>query len=131
MSKKYQLAVNGTLMRGLSLNKNLLDAGAQFLYETRTSDQYRLWSIGDKYPGMLRTSPTTKGKPIMVEVWELEATGFLSVLEGEPPGLSIGFVELEQGRSVFGVLAEPWLIEGQREITEFGGWREYMASKDL
>ena len=37
-------------------------------------------------------------------------------------------VKLQEGTSVFGVLAEPWIVEGQREITEFGGWREHVAT---
>jgi gamma-glutamylcyclotransferase (GGCT)/AIG2-like uncharacterized protein YtfP len=126
MSEKYQLAVNGTLMRGFPLNENLIKAGAKFLFETKTGDDYRLWSIDDKYPGMLRTIPPTKGKPITVEVWELDAQGLVAVLEGEPPGLTVGRVVLQDERSVLGVLAEPWIVEGQREITEFGGWREYV-----
>jgi len=128
MSKKYQLAVNGTLMRGFSLNENLIKAGAEFLFETRTTDDYRLWSIDDKYPGMLKTIPPAKGKAIIAEVWELDAHGLLAVLEGEPPGLTIGRVQLQDGSSVFGVLAERWVVEGQREITEFGGWREYVST---
>jgi len=115
-------------MRGFSLNKNLVSAGAEFLYETKTTDEYRLWSIHDRYPGMLKTTPPVKGKPITVEVWELDANGMLSVLEGEPPGLTIGRVMLHNDMSVFGVLAEPWIVEGQREITEYGGWREYTAA---
>ncbi len=129
MDSRYQLTVNGTLMRGLSLNKNLVNVGAAFLYETKTVEAYRLWSIGDKYPGMLRITSPTEGRAITVEVWELDARGLVSVLEGEPPGLTVGRVELQGGISVFGVLAEPWVVEGQREITEFGGWREYMGGR--
>ena len=50
------LAVNGTLMRGLELNGNLLRAGARFVREARTLPSYRLWSIGDVHPAMLRSS---------------------------------------------------------------------------
>ena len=128
MSKKCRLAVNGTLMRGFSLNKNLVSVGAQFLYETKTTDDYRLWTIHDRYPGMLKTTPPVKGQSITVEVWELDADGLVSVLEGEPPGLTIGRVQLQEGMSVFSVLAEPWIVEGQREITEYGGWREYVST---
>ena len=46
--------INGTLMRGLELNHNMLDAGAVFVCETRTAPVYRLWSIDDRYPGMIR-----------------------------------------------------------------------------
>jgi gamma-glutamylcyclotransferase (GGCT)/AIG2-like uncharacterized protein YtfP len=126
MNKKYQLAVNGTLMRGLPLNENLVKVGATFRREMKTSDCYRLWSINDRYPRMLRTTPLQTGRSITVEVWELDGEGLAAVLDGEPPGLTIGRVELQDGSSVFGVLAEPYLVEGQREITELGGWRGYM-----
>lgn len=128
MSKIYQLAVNGTLMRGLALNKNLVAVGAEFLYETKTTDEYRLWSIQDHYPGMMRVTPPMQGQSITVEVWALDADGLVSVLEAEPPGLTIGRVRLQSGAEVLGVLAEPWIIQGQREITEYGGWREYLAA---
>ena len=52
-----KLAVNGTLMRGLPLEKNLLDAGAAFLREAATAPCYRLWSIHDNNPAMLRVDP--------------------------------------------------------------------------
>ena len=32
--------------------------------------------------------------------------------------------------ATLGVLAEPLLCEGQREITRHGGWRAYIASKE-
>ena len=48
------LAVNGTLMRGLELNGNLTVAGAHFVREAATAPEYRLWSIGDRHPAMLR-----------------------------------------------------------------------------
>src|SRR5215470_10146454 len=43
-----RLAVNGTLMRGLALNGNLVAAGATFVRETTTGPSYRLWSIDDR-----------------------------------------------------------------------------------
>ena len=49
-----KLAVNGTLMRGLPLEKNLLDAGAFFLREAATAPCYRLWSC------LLYTSPSPR-----------------------------------------------------------------------
>jgi hypothetical protein len=58
------LAVNGTLMRGLALNGHLLAAGATFVRESRTAPVYRLWSIDDRHPAMLRV--TTGGAAIAV-----------------------------------------------------------------
>ncbi len=40
--RKFILAVNGTLMRGLELNPNMLAAGAEFIREDRTVPVYRL-----------------------------------------------------------------------------------------
>lgn len=121
------LAVNGTLMRGLELNKNLLGVGAQFVREDRTEAAYRLFSIGDRHPGMFRVA--AGGVKVAVEIWEVPAAGLGSILEAEPPGLCIGKVRLSDATEVLGVLAEPILCEQQREISNFGGWRSYLESK--
>ena len=122
-----RLAVNGTLMRGLALNGNLLVAGATFVRETTTSSSYRLWSIADRHPAMMRAA--SGGGTIAVEVWEVPAAGLASILLGEPPGLCVGKVRLADGEETLGVLGEPILCEGQREITEYGGWRAYVAAR--
>ena len=121
------LAVNGTLMRGLELNPNLLAVGATFVRESRTEPAYRLWSIGDRHPGMVRVR--AGGVSVDVEVWAVPPAGLASILQREPPGLSIGKVKLADGSEVLGVLAEPILCEGQREITGFRGWRRYLAER--
>ena len=120
------LAVNGTLMRGLELNGNLIRVGAVFQREARTAPCYRVWSINDRYPGMLRVS--SGGACVSCEVWEISPDGLADVLNREPAGLSIGRVKLDDGTDVFGVLAEPWLVEEKREITQYCGWRAYTAS---
>ncbi|MGL5250588.1 MAG: allophanate hydrolase-related protein, partial [Enterovibrio sp.] len=48
---KVLLAVNGTLMRGLELNPNMLEVGAEFVEESSTSPDYRCWTINDRHPG--------------------------------------------------------------------------------
>lgn len=62
-----RLAVNGTLMRGLELNPNMLRAGAIFVREDRTAPCYRLWTVGDRHPTMLRTA--SGGVAVAVELW--------------------------------------------------------------
>jgi gamma-glutamylcyclotransferase (GGCT)/AIG2-like uncharacterized protein YtfP len=121
------LAVNGTLMRGLELNPNMLAAGATFVREDHTDACYRIWSIGDRHPAMLRTPGA--GTRVALEVWSVPLEGLASILQNEPPGLSIGKVVLQDGSIVLGVLGEPFLCEGQREITEHGGWRAYVAAQ--
>lgn len=121
---KISLAVNGTLMRGLSLNKNLLELDAEFQNETLTSSNYRLWSIDDQYPAMIRDQ--NLGIKIELEVWTLSPEALISLLTKEPPGLCVGLVELDDGKRIFGVLGEPYILLNQKEITHFGGWRKYI-----
>ena len=125
MADMLKLAVNGTLMRELELNPNLIQAGAEFLYEATTTPNYRLWSIHDQHPAMVRVSEG--GSAVALEVWHIPADGLVQVLLQEPPGLSIGKVTLSNGETVLGVVGEPILCEGQRDISEFGGWRAYLA----
>ena len=126
MSSSILLAVNGTLMRGLALNANLLNAGASFVSEAATAPVYRLWSIDDRHPAMLRV--LTGGYSVAVELWNVPAAGLASILIAEPAGLSIGTVVLSDGREVLGVLGEPWLCANRRDISDFGGWRAYVAT---
>ena len=124
-----KLAVNGTLMRGLPLEKNLLDAGAFFLREAATAPCYRLWSINDNNPAMLRVDPADpQAVSVAVEVWQVPAARLASVLMKEPEGLSVGKVTLSDGEVVLGVIGEPELVRGQKEISSYGGGRSYIAS---
>ena len=120
------LAVNGTLMRGLELNPNMLRAGARFVREARTATRYRLWSIDDRHPAMMRV--TTGGASIDLELWSVPYEGVAELLIGEPPGLAIGKVELSDGEEVLGVLGEAALCEGRKDITSFRGWRRYVGA---
>ena len=120
------LAVNGNLMRGFELNKNLTAAGGQFLKETTTGPCYRLWSISDRYPAMQRDPDN--GSAIALEIWEIDPAGLVDILVNEPSGLTIGRIELADGSSVLGVLGEAYLAAGQIEITAYGGWRMYRMS---
>ena len=121
------LAVNGTLMRGLKLEPNMHAAGAAFVREDATQPVYRLWTVNDDHPAMIRVTDGS-GTAVAVEVWRVPADGLAGILLKEPPGLSIGKVTLASGEEVLGVLGEPALVEGQTEITEYGGWRAYIAA---
>jgi hypothetical protein len=119
------LAVNGTLMRGLRLNPNMLSAGATFVREAITEPVYRLWTINDNHPAMIRVTDGS-GVAVELEVWSVPATGLAAILLKEPTGLTSGKVKLSDGSTVLGVLGESALVEGQSEITALRGWRRYM-----
>ena len=123
MSEKVLLAVNGTLMRGLELHKNLKEVKATFVKETETEKGYRLYSINDQYPAMIKDE---EGESIAVELYELTEEAMAKVLEKEPEGLSIEPIKLIDEQEVFGVVGSPEIIEGQKEITSYKGWRKYI-----
>jgi hypothetical protein len=125
---KYFAGRQRTLMRGLELNPNLIEAGATFVREDATDECYRLWSIDDRHPAMMRTS--AQGARIALELWDIPLDGLAQVLLSEPPGLAIGKVVLKDKAEVLGVLGESFLCESQREITAHGGWRAYIQNRD-
>lgn len=127
MDKKLKLAVNGTLMRGLKLNPNLTEVGATFEREAQTEACYRLWSIDDNYPAMIKVQEG--GVAVTVEVWKVPLAGLGVILSKEPPGLAIGKVTLNDGEEVLGVIGEPLTVEGKKEITQYGGWRDYETAR--
>lgn len=120
-------AVNGTLMRGLELNGNLQKVGAVFVREDVTAPMYRLWTIADRHPAMLRVREN--GQAIALEIWSVTPDALGAILLSEPAGLCIGKIVLADGQEVLGVLGEPFLCEGQKEITSYGGWRAYTAKR--
>ncbi|MDJ0572895.1 MAG: hypothetical protein QNJ53_28180 [Pleurocapsa sp. MO_192.B19] len=126
MNETIELAVNGTLMRGLELNNNLLAVGATFVREAITEPTYRLFSIGDVHPAMMRVK--TGGVAIAVEVWAVPPAGLAQILLNEPPGLCIGKVRLDDGSEILGVVGESICCENGKEITQYGGWRNYIAN---
>jgi gamma-glutamylcyclotransferase (GGCT)/AIG2-like uncharacterized protein YtfP len=120
-----ELFVNGTLMRNLKLHGNL--AGAEFIGEFQTAPIYRLYSIGDVHPGMFEVE--RGGVSVAGEVYRMSDAIWARVAAGEPPGLYRGPVKLANGRIVDGILYPRELADGRhKDISEFGGWRAYVAA---
>jgi hypothetical protein len=71
------------------------------------------------------------GVAVAVEVWSVPVDGLAGILLKEPAGLTIGKVRLDDGSTVLGVIGEPAESEGQREITEYRGWRAYVAAEGV
>jgi gamma-glutamylcyclotransferase (GGCT)/AIG2-like uncharacterized protein YtfP len=120
-----ELFVNGTLMRGLKLHRNL--DGATFLGVFRTAPIYRLYSIGDIHPGMFEVE--AGGVSVAGEMYRMSDDIWRRVMEGEPPHLYKGPVRLADGRTVDGILFPRVQAEGRhKDISELGDWRAYLAT---
>jgi len=120
-----RLAVVGAHLSGMALNGQLTGRGATRVREARTQQRYRLFDLADGRPGLVRDG---HGACIAVEVWDVPLGGFGSFVAQIPPPLGIGTLALEDGELVKGFLCESYAVAGQREITSFGGWRNYLQS---
>lgn len=123
------IAVVGAHLRGQPLNHQLTSRGAHFVKQARTAACYRLYALSGTVPpkpGLARASEG--GGAIELEVWEMDLAAFGSFVSEVPPPLVIGTVELESGESVKGFLCEPFAIGTAKEITDFGGWKAYLAA---
>ena len=122
----FELFVNGTLMRGLALHENLQDA--EFMGEFTTTPTYRLYSIGDIHPGMFAVE--AGGVSVAGEMYRMSDETWKQVEDGEPPNLYCGPVTLDDGSTVNGILFPQDIAEKSHlDISDFGDWRAYMASK--
>ncbi len=120
-----ELFVNGTLMHGMLLHKNL--QGAEFLGEFHTLPLYRLYSIDDVHPGMFEVKEG--GVSVAGEMYRMSDEILQRVKNTEPPDLYFGDVKLNNGRVVKGVLFSRDIAESNhKDISEYGGWRAYITS---
>jgi hypothetical protein len=124
------LVVVGAHLTGMPLNHELRGLDAVFLRESRTRPVYRLFELADKVPakpGLLRVGED-EGSAIEVEVWSLDAAAFGAFVSRIPSPLGIGTIELEDSGPEKGFLVEAVAIRNARDISGFGGWRNFQRS---
>jgi allophanate hydrolase len=120
--------VVGAHLSGLPLNGQLIERGARLVSAARTAPIYRLYALPDgKRPGLIKVD--SGGAAIECEVWEMPASQFGSFVAGIPAPLGIGKLTLADGSVVNGFICEGIGVAGAKDITEFGGWRAWLASK--
>ena len=130
MGKRIEIAVCGAHMRGLPLNYQLTELDAEFVKATRTAAGYRLFNVPEKVPprpGMVRDSSSESS--LELEVWSMPLEHFGAFMVQIAAPLCIGTVMLEDGSAVYGFLCESDALVNAEEITAFGGWKAYLASK--
>jgi adenine/guanine/hypoxanthine permease len=125
LAGSVHLFVNGTLMRGLELHPNL--DGASFCGEWTTAARYRLFSVDDRHPAMVRDD--ARGVAVAGELYDVPLPVLATLLEREPAGLGLGVVELSDGQLTLGVMwLAPELPPSARDISDHGDWRRYRAA---
>ena len=121
-----EVVVCGAHLEGQPLNWQLTERGSSLLQKTTSSAHYKLYALSDgKRPGMVRDE--VNGAAIEVEVWSMPVENFGSFVAAIPAPLGIGKVELADSRWASGFICDAYGLEGARDITELGAWREWLA----
>lgn len=124
------IAVVGAHLSGQPLNGQLLERGATLRTTTRTARCYRLFALSNTSPakpGLVRDAAYT-GPGIEVEVWDMPESAVGSFFALIPSPLGLGTLELQDGSKVKGFICEPDALAGALEISEHGGWRNFLRS---
>ena len=129
-SGEIELAVVGAHLSGMPLNHELTSRNARFLRASDTRPDYQLYALAGgppARPGLMRVAEGT-GSPIATEVWAISAEGLGDLMTGIPAPLGIGTTRLADGTSPKGFIVEAEGLVGGKNVSEFGGWRNYVAS---
>ncbi|WP_353475355.1 allophanate hydrolase [Salipiger sp. H15] len=120
--------VCGAHMSGMALNGELVSLGGRFLKSCLTAPCYSLYALAGgppQRPGLSRQSGG--GRSIAGEVWALPTEAVGTFLAGIPAPLGLGTVVLSDGSEEVGFICEGIAVETARDVSEFGGWRGYLA----
>ena len=127
---QIKLAVVGAHLMGMPLHGQLTSRNATFIGKTQTAGSYRLYAMTGTIPAKpALIHDALQGQSIEVEIYGLSVEAFGSFVAEVPPPLAIGTVDLADGTQVKGFVAEPRALMGAEDITHFGGWRGFIASK--
>jgi allophanate hydrolase len=122
------LLVLGAHLSGQPLNHQLTSRGARLLRPVRTAPLYRLHALATEppKPGLLEVGPD--GCSVEGELWQLTPAGLASLLADLPQPMLLGPVELAEGAVVTGFFCHASATEGAEDISDVGGWRDYLAA---
>jgi len=127
---EYQnILVCGAHMSGLPLNTQLTERGAAFSESVQTAACYQLYALpgGPPFrPGLIRI--TENGFSIEAEIWRLPVARWGDFIALIPAPLCIGSVLLADNRLVKGFLCEGYALQGAKNISAMGGWRNFLKT---
>jgi len=129
--EEVRLTVVGAHLSGQPLNRQLTERGARLLRTCHTAAGYRLYALANTSPpkpGLVR-EPGFSGPGVEVEVWAMPTRNLGSFLALIPTPLGLGSVTLDDGTQTTGFICEPAGLRDAIEITQHGGWRNYLETK--
>ncbi|WP_062135640.1 allophanate hydrolase [Demequina aestuarii] len=127
---EIEVFVVGAHRSGQPLNGQLASRGAVRVRTASTAAHYRLYALGTTppKPGMVRDDGGAG--EIAGELWRISVAGFGAFVNEVPAPLTIGTVQLDDGTLVKGFLCEPAATVDAEEITRWGDWVAWLASRE-
>ncbi|MCG8707855.1 allophanate hydrolase [Brenneria sp. 4F2] len=130
-TQHIRLAVVGAHLSGMPLNHQLTNRNAVLVEETQTAGDYRLYALADTQPAKPALAKAAAGRAITVELWDIPLARFGEFVAEIPAPLGIGTLTLADGRQVKGFICEPAALTDAVDITAFGGWRNWLAGREI
>lgn len=131
MNENYiDLAVAGLHLSGQPLNHQLTSIGGTLKYESKTSTKYHMYVVEDHKgikPALIRVPYNQVGFEYEVEIWSIPASQLGNFLSQIPAPLGLGKVELHDKSIVTGFICEPCVLMEGKDISNFPGWKGYLA----
>ncbi len=129
MADWIQIVVCGAHMRDLPLNHQIKALGAEWVADSNTTADYRLFKLRGfepARPGMIRTH--SGGHAIAVEIWRIPIAQYGRFVALIPSPLGIATISLTGGESLQGFVCEGYATEDATDISHVGSWRAYLNS---
>jgi allophanate hydrolase len=126
-----EIVVFGAHLAGQPLNKDLLALGGKLLTPCRTAPTYRMKVLPGRIarPGVIGVAKD--GVSIAGEIWALPSAAVAAFLATIGAPLGLGKVTLDDGTVSLGFICEGGpAADDAPDISRFGGWRAYLASKE-
>lgn len=129
MAASLPILVCGAHMSGMALNGQMLERGATLVGAVATAPCYRLFALpgAPPRPGLIRVAEG--GAAIAAELWQMPEAQLGGFLHGIPSPLGLGKVQVADGSQVIGFICEGFGVATAEDITTFGGWRAWMATR--
>lgn len=111
-------AVCGLHKKGFPLEYQLTELGAEYVESTETAKAYNLYRLDTVpvKPGLIRVSDES-GESICVDIYRISKAALGSFCDRVVQPLTMGTVELIDGRKVKGFLCEEYAVKNAKNIT--------------
>lgn len=123
-----QIAVVGAHLQGMPLHQQLTSRNAKFIKKCSTAPVYKLYAIANSTPPKpaLVHVGAEGGVSIEIEIYELTFEAVGTFLTEIPAPLGLGTLDVDDGTTVKGFIAEPRAVTGATDISSYGSWRAYI-----